>query len=209
MYDKIPARIPMHYDFQGHVNRWADKNYRSIMILPFTQMYLLGLFVFINFMIGRAKATIDPDSPKASVQKNVIFRKRWSTFTVVIGTISVIIMALPQMDFIFDIPNGLMQILTMGFPIIILVAVIILAFTTGQGGSRIKSTDEQDSRFVSRDDDQYWKWGIFYFNREDPAFFVEKRFGIGWTTNFANIWSWVFLIGIIAIAVLIPVLLSL
>jgi len=26
----------------------------------------------------------------------------------------------------------------------------------------------------------------FYFNKNDPSIFVEKRFGVGWTINFAN-----------------------
>ncbi len=39
--------------------------------------------------------------------------------------------------------------------------------------------------------DQAWKFGIIYFNREDPAFLVEKRFGLGWTLNFGHRLGWV------------------
>ena len=47
-----------------------------------------------------------------------------------------------------------------------------------------------------------WKAGIFYVNHEDPALFVPKRFGIGYTLNFGNPWSWAVLalIGLLAIA---------
>ena len=32
-----------------------------------------------------------------------------------------------------------------------------------------------------------WKWGIFYFCREDPRIIVPKRIrGLGWTINFAR-----------------------
>ena len=34
-------------------------------------------------------------------------------------------------------------------------------------------------------DDNY-KWGIFYFCREDKRMFPPKRSGLGWTINFAN-----------------------
>jgi uncharacterized membrane protein len=34
-----------------------------------------------------------------------------------------------------------------------------------------------------------WK-GIFYVNPNDPSLFVEKRYGIGYTLNFGNRWSW-------------------
>ena len=36
------------------------------------------------------------------------------------------------------------------------------------------------------DDPANWKLGIFYFNKEDTRLFPPKRFGIGWTINFAN-----------------------
>jgi uncharacterized membrane protein len=35
-----------------------------------------------------------------------------------------------------------------------------------------------------------WIAGIFYGNPQDPALWVEKRFGIGWTLNFARPASW-------------------
>ena len=32
---------------------------------------------------------------------------------------------------------------------------------------------------------------MFYVNRDDPAWLVEKRFGVGYTVNFANPRSWI------------------
>ena len=34
---------------------------------------------------------------------------------------------------------------------------------------------------------------MFYYNPNDAALFVEKRFGIGWTFNFANKRAWAFM----------------
>jgi uncharacterized membrane protein len=42
-----------------------------------------------------------------------------------------------------------------------------------------------------RSDGRYWKAGIFYVNPGDPAVFVKKRFGFGWTLNFGHWISWV------------------
>lgn len=38
--------------------------------------------------------------------------------------------------------------------------------------------------------DGCWKLGIFYFNPADPAVFVVQRFGVGYTFNFGNRWTW-------------------
>lgn len=41
-----------------------------------------------------------------------------------------------------------------------------------------------------REDDHYWRLGLFYANRKDKAFLVPKRIGIGWTVNFASPITW-------------------
>ena len=53
------------------------------------------------------------------------------------------------------------------------------------------------------DPNKFWKWGIFYVNREDPKLFVPKRYGIGYTLNFGNRWSWAVLT-LILFAVALP-----
>jgi hypothetical protein len=44
-------------------------------------------------------------------------------------------------------------------------------------------------RTGQRPPDAAWK-GSFYSNPNDPALLVPKRFGIGYTLNFGNPWSW-------------------
>jgi uncharacterized membrane protein len=48
--------------------------------------------------------------------------------------------------------------------------------------------------------DDRWIGGIFYLNPQDPALWVEKRLGIGWTLNFGNPASWFILGGILLLA---------
>jgi hypothetical protein len=38
--------------------------------------------------------------------------------------------------------------------------------------------------------DQFWRWGLFYYNPSDPALFIQKRCSPGYTMNFANFLSW-------------------
>jgi uncharacterized membrane protein len=51
---------------------------------------------------------------------------------------------------------------------------------------------------TDRDDDRFWKAGLFYVNRDDPAVMVGNRFGVGWTFNFGNRIAWLILAGMIA-----------
>jgi hypothetical protein len=44
-------------------------------------------------------------------------------------------------------------------------------------------------RTGQRPPENAWK-GSFYTNPNDPALLVPKRFGVGYTLNFGNPWSW-------------------
>jgi uncharacterized membrane protein len=57
----------------------------------------------------------------------------------------------------------------------------------------------QSGNHVNRDDDRFWKLGVIYFNRNDPALLVPKRFGIGRTLNLGHPVAWVILPGIAVI----------
>jgi len=48
----------------------------------------------------------------------------------------------------------------------------------------------------------HWKAGFIYWNPDDPSILVPKRSGLGYTLNFANKWSWLAIIGILAAAVI-------
>lgn len=45
------------------------------------------------------------------------------------------------------------------------------------------------------------KGAFFYYNKEDCNLFVPKAYGIGWTVNWANPISWLFILVIIGIIV--------
>jgi uncharacterized membrane protein len=51
--------------------------------------------------------------------------------------------------------------------------------------------------------DKNWKWGVFYVNPDDPKVWVPKRYGVGYTLNFGNPWSWMAL-ALILVAVVAP-----
>ncbi|MDR1014860.1 MAG: DUF5808 domain-containing protein [Coriobacteriales bacterium] len=78
-------------------------------------------------------------------------------------------------------------------------------FRVGQGGSRLRDGPTSGAASppvnVNVDDDRYWKLGQFYVNPVDPALFVEKRFGIGYTCNFGRPAAWVLIGAFVALSV--------
>ncbi|MBX6342828.1 MAG: hypothetical protein IRY97_10250, partial [Thermomicrobiaceae bacterium] len=53
-----------------------------------------------------------------------------------------------------------------------------------------------------------WIAGFIYYNPDDPALMVPKRFGVGWTLNFARPAAWIFLAAVVLLCAL-PGLLTL
>jgi len=45
-----------------------------------------------------------------------------------------------------------------------------------------------------------WKAGILFYDSRDPRIVVPNRFGVGWTLNLANKWSWA-IVGVLGAAV--------
>lgn len=206
-YELIPEQIPMQYDFSGEVTQYAEKSYRTVLIFPILQVYLTLLFLFINTIIAKAKQQVSAENPERSIKQNIIFRRRWSAFTMISGTAVVSIFSLSALSMIYPVNPKLSIVVPCVVAIGIVTGAIILSLTTGQGGSRLKLSTGKNGEMINRDDDQYWKLGQFYFNKKDPAIFVEKRFGVGWTSNWAHPMSWIYLIAILGLAIALPLLL--
>lgn len=69
---------------------------------------------------------------------------------------------------------------------------LAVALRMGQAGFRLRGTDrgQGPGAGTSRDDDRFWKGGLIYVNRSDPAIMVGSRFGVGFTFNFGNPTAW-------------------
>jgi uncharacterized membrane protein len=63
---------------------------------------------------------------------------------------------------------------------------LYLMFRYGQGGARLERAAGEAPLTDGLADNRRWVLGMFYVNRDDPAFLVEKRFGLGYTINFGN-----------------------
>ncbi len=203
-YQSIPSQIPMKYNFSGEVTNWADKSYRSVLALPVVQLFITLLFLFINTLIAKAKQQIDSANPERSIQQSLVFRRRWSLFTLLTAIAMVLLFLFIQLSFIFPLNLQLLTIVPLLLTGVVVLGAIFLSFTTGQGGSRVKVVSGKEKQVINRDDDKYWKLGQFYFNPNDPAMFLEKRFGVGWTINMANPLTWVIFVGIVGGAVVLP-----
>ena len=200
-YDKVPAQIPFHFDMVGNATEFIVKSYLHVLMIPLSSCLMLLIFVGIYFLIKRSKQEIDSHDPEISTQKNRRFRLIWSGYLIIMCTVLItwfFFLSL-HINNLLIIPGNFFWFINMGVPFMILLSAIALAIVTGQSGSRLKSSQTFSSGDANNaDDDRYWKLGMIYYNPEDPSFFVEKRYGIGWTINFGHTATIVMFIGIMA-----------
>ncbi|XEC95134.1 DUF1648 domain-containing protein [Paenibacillus tarimensis] len=205
-YGSFPEHLPMKYGFDGEVTRSVDKSYPAVLWPVALQTFLLALFIFLNYVIGRSKQLVEPSDPEGSLRRNAVFRRRWSAFLTVLGFLTIGLIHFTQLSMLFEWSASVVLTVPMIFAGIVVVGSIALSVVTGQGGSRIRLPFANPNPAASiADQDQYWKLGIVYFNPGDPALFVEKRFGVGWTINMARPLAWIILLAIIAVPVVIAV----
>ncbi len=85
---------------------------------------------------------------------------------------------------------------------------MLVLIRMGQGGSHLAGAsagaDRSGGVIGDRTADRYWRAGILYINRDDPAVFVEKRFGGGYTMNMARPAAWLLLGAVLVVVLLAP-----
>ena len=205
-YEKIPNTIVMQWDFNMNPTTVTDKSWGSVLSIPLIQLFLTVVMGISNQSFLLAKQEIDRENPSQSVAKNRKFRRQSSLLNFIISILTQILMTAIQFLIVFEsLSPKIIMMLSIIFTVIIIGIVTVYSLYYGQSGDRLNDptmtdTDELSTDMTVMDDsDNHWKLGMFYFNKQDPSFWVEKRMGVGMTFNFAKWQAWVFLLGIILI----------
>jgi len=197
-YDTLPNQIPIHWGPSGEADAFAEKSWGTVNALPIMTLIIQGMLLFFNGAMKQSGAKIQVRHKKRSREQQLAFRK-YSSWLLFVVTITVtLLMGYLQLTIIYPeiMSTSLTLGFTVGFLVVILGSVLYYTIKVGQSGTRI-AVSEQDvnpENVIDMDDDQYWKFGLFYVNKNDPSILVEKRFGIGWTVNMGHKGSWIFLV---------------
>lgn len=180
-WDQIPERFAIHWNLAGEPNGWANKTWLGVY-----GALLLG--AGLNAMLLAIGYGILHGARRGSrfQRANVLFlvAQTWVMSGVFSCTALLSLHRGPS--------PGRVWILTAA----------ILAFVFGSIWrlARLSAEPRGEDEPGDATPDDCWKWGQFYYNPQDPAFMVEKRFGIGYTMNFGHKLSWV----LMALILLLP-----
>ncbi|MEW8994661.1 DUF5808 domain-containing protein [Clostridium sp.] len=206
-YDALPKIMEIPYTSFGEFNKDTLRGFLIIYQFPISQIFLAALLYGINKVIISSKVDLNSGSIEKAITRKKKFKKMGSIIIMIMALETLILFSLIQLSILFNFDSMIINYIFMIIQMITIIILIIVFIKIGQGGRNITTKDEKDELY--KDDDDKWILGSIYYNKNDPAWMVEKRLGVGWTVNFAHPKSWiavgglvVFIIGSIVMSIL-------
>lgn len=190
LYPSTPDLVPTNFDFAGNVNQWTPKGPALIAFPLLFEVFMAACFIFSHWMAIRSKKDIDPARPAISAYAYGAFARAECILLLVGGSVLTAVLGIVMILMMTEILSMLVTIALIIVATLILVgATIAVSVVYGQSGSRLVKRLEENGDMIA-DNDEHWKAGIFYWNKDDASLFLPKRFGVGWTMNWARPAAW-------------------
>ncbi len=191
-WQQIPARLILHWDIHGEPDRWAARSLGSVFLPLVIAAVILLAMTLLLYGIAHWLRPIYPGGLQGEHESR--FRRIASIMLLAleywIALLCSWLAIRPLLPASLQRPPAAIAMV----PGLIAVAVTAVLMWLGQGGNRMPSPQRPDTDSTQpvgdRTEDRFWKLGVFYFNPSDPSVLVEKRFGIGYTVNFAHPVAW-------------------
>ncbi len=207
-YPGIPARIPTHFGADGRPDHYAARSLNAVFGPVLAQVLTTALLLAVAWLVVRSAARLDAEDPQASRRHRMFVSAiARGLLALTVGLdLTFLFVSLSAWD-LLPYGNAVAALATLP-SMAGVVALIAVVVRTGQGGARLPlgGGPAMSAAVINRDDDRLYRWGLIYFNADDPALFVPKRFGVGWTVNMARPIAWVLLAGFVAALALPPLL---
>jgi uncharacterized membrane protein len=197
-YPHLPARVTVG----GHL---VPKSVISVFAIVAAQLYVTAMWTGIMLIVYRSRPDIEAADAAGSTRR---YRRFLAACTRAVLTLlalvdlTLLLAALRTWQVYRSSGIGsALPVLPFAVGLLVLAAV---SFRVGQGGSRLPGGHrghggDGPAAGTDRDDDRFWKAGLIYVNRDDPALLVGSRFGVGWTFNLANPTAWLVIAAIVAV----------
>jgi uncharacterized membrane protein len=179
--------LPTHLDAGGGHNLATTP--ASAFATLIGQLFATGLWIILLTLAYRSRPDLDTGDPAASLRghrRALVLIGRAGLTLVACIDLTLALTALRRWQ-IVDLPVGV-TILPAALGLVGILAVVVHAGgIRGRAGNPAAGSD--------RDDDRFWKAGLVYVNRDDPALMVNARFAFGFTPNLGNPRVWLIIAG--------------
>lgn len=204
-WDSIPQVFATHWGPNMQPDAWSEKSIGSVFFGSFISLAIVIFMAGISAVIVKAQVHNRTDrSMRGQLRTQVMLAATTTGLGVTTLALSIgfallqVTSVLPEYQHLMGWTFALMMVGALGSVIAML---IILASNQGKADDILRGVTFGDEAKESPDNDDFYKFGMFYYNPDDPAVLVEKRFGAGVDFNYAHWQGKVFMAVIIAILI--------
>jgi uncharacterized membrane protein len=195
-YPHLPAHLAAGLATPG--GRRVPRSPVSAFAFVIAQLYVTGMWTGLLVLTYRSRPDIDPADPAASVRRYRLLLDRFTKAALSLLALVdlTLLLAALQVWQLYHLhgAGAALPLVPAAAGVILLIAVAIWA-----GRDRIRRGQRPGRPAAAgRDDDRFWKAGLVYINRADPAIVVPARIGVSWTLNLGNPAAWLVIAVIIA-----------
>jgi uncharacterized membrane protein len=191
-YDRLPERFVMKNSLTGEPDRWMHRSFGTVMIPPLLAICLPGWLAAWACLLQGAKRVVRlGDRQGISARAQDRFRRAQARFLAGLALLVSVGLVACWLRLI-DIGLGRTPIpsTVLGAYVWVLVAYILgglvyIGVRIGAGGAKLERAVAGAPLTDGLADNTKFKLGE-YFNPDDPALFVEDRFGLSYSPNWGN-----------------------
>lgn len=182
-WNDIPLTFPVHRGLNGAADRWGTRSFPGTYFFVIVGLVICAALLLKVYWIWRSAPRV-PLSWSLNNNADALVRRRMLILVLTQYGIAVIFSCVAG-------PLPIVGLSAVG-PVIALTILILTAALLAQPGIAIQYGGQLPTEPIGDyTPDRCWKAGIFYFNKDDPALLVERRFGLGYTLNFAHRTAWI------------------
>ena len=198
-YPQLPERIPTHWNWKGEPDAWARKSYYSVFSIAAILVYMQGLLLFVKQGLLGVKMTLPAEHTETylrlkeeSLATTIKFLDWMRLFLgLLLGSLisKIVFDAVEQLRPLSRIAS----VISWASGLLMFAAIAFAIYRFYSVDRRLRA--EVGRVYVQRQKDaaHWYAGGLIYFNREDPAIWVEKLVGWGYTFNMGNKWVYLYI----------------
>jgi uncharacterized membrane protein len=196
----IPGFIPVHFDDQAIADRFLRASYAIILVPVWIQLALAIMFGAIaGVLLYRTHKT-------RSAVENELKRQERERMLMTAEAISLLAAIWVTFQGLLAIRLIMMwQLMCCGLGDVYYQSLVVCIVLSALVGVRAAVYLQYPKPVIRPTEAVHWRFRGMYFNRQDPALFVPRRDGSGWTVNFGRPQAVVFVGLIIFVSIGAPV----
>ena len=184
----IPPFLPVHFDDEAIADRFVRASYAIILVPVWIQLALAIVFGAIaGVLLYRTQKT------RTAVESEVNRQER-ERMLMTAEAISLLAAIWVTFQGLLAVRLIMMwQLMCCGLGTIYYQSLVVCIVLSALVGVRAAVYLQYPKPVMRQTEDVHWRFRAMYFNRQDPALFVPRRNGPGWTVNFGRPQAIVFL----------------